>query len=255
MKHLSLMASLCFVLVMSALITEPADAALDVVGATPTGARPDSVAINTITRRVYVSHDTPLPSDSFVTVINADTNAVITTIGVGKTAVDIAVNQVTNRIYVANGDSNSISVIDGATNSVITTVPVTPNAPNAVAVDEAANRFVVGTGDTGHVEVFNGATNTFMCASSVFQFPETVYSVAVNPINGRIYAHYNPGKGAIVDGSTCGILLNNIPTCSGGHADQLIYNPVDSRFYGTTWNGSSIGGYSGSTGATVFCEG
>ena len=36
----------------------------------------------------------------------------------------MAVNPTTNRIYVANYDSNNVSVIDGASNTVVATVAV-----------------------------------------------------------------------------------------------------------------------------------
>ena len=36
----------------------------------------------------------------------------------------VAVNPTTNRIYVANYDSNNVSVIDGASNTVVATVAV-----------------------------------------------------------------------------------------------------------------------------------
>mgnify|MGYP001600294194 CR=1 FL=1 len=246
--------SLGAMLAISVLASESAHAALNVVAAIPVQARPDSVAINTVTRRVYVAHETALPADSSVTVIDADTNAIVATIPVGKTASDIAVNESTNRVYVTNSDSNSVSVISGACNCVVHTIPISPNAPTAVTTDPVTNRIIVGTADSGHVEIFDGATNSFNCASSVFQFPERVHAVAVNPTNGRIYAQHGGQRGAIVEEANCGLLLNNISLC-GGHADELVYNPIDDRFYGAQWNGSLIGGYSGSTGASVFCNG
>ena len=46
----------------------------------------------------------------------------VTTIGAGTAPVAVAVNPVTNKIYVANQGSNTVTVIDGATNTA-TTVP------------------------------------------------------------------------------------------------------------------------------------
>ena len=48
------------------------------------------------------------------------------------------VNPVTNKIYVTNYNSNSVSVIDGTTNTVTTTIAVGAN-PNGAAVNSITN--------------------------------------------------------------------------------------------------------------------
>lgn len=48
----------------------------------------------------------------------------VATIGAGTEPLAVAVNPVTNKIYVANNSSNSVTVIDGATNTVVAAVPV-----------------------------------------------------------------------------------------------------------------------------------
>jgi len=48
-----------------------------------------------------------------VSVINPTTNTVTTTIGVGAGPNEIAVNPANGDIYVANGSSNTVSVISG----------------------------------------------------------------------------------------------------------------------------------------------
>jgi YVTN family beta-propeller protein len=47
--------------------------------------------------------------------------AVVATPGVGASPIAIAVNPVTNMVYVANFDGNTVSVIDGTTNTVVAT--------------------------------------------------------------------------------------------------------------------------------------
>jgi len=58
---------------------------------------------------------------------------VVATIPVGAGPSSVAVNPRTNRIYVANRDSDTVSVIDGATNTVVTTVGV-GDGPTDVAM-------------------------------------------------------------------------------------------------------------------------
>ena len=78
-------------------------------------------------------------SDS-VTVIDGATN-LTTSVSVGKSPYAIAVNPVTNKIYVANNRSNNVTVIDGATNS--TTTVSAGASPQTVAVNPVTNKIYV----------------------------------------------------------------------------------------------------------------
>lgn len=91
-----------------------------------------------------------------MTVINGLTNST-TGITVGLAPVAVAVNQNTNRIYVANLLSQSVSVIDGTTDTVVATV-ATANRPVAVAVNTVTNKIYVDENDDG--SVIDGASNS-----------------------------------------------------------------------------------------------
>ena len=70
----------------------------------------------------------------------------------------VAVNPVTNKIYVANCSSNNVTVIDGATNAT------THGAPPgtilvAVAVNPVTNKIYVANYGSNNVTVIDGATN------------------------------------------------------------------------------------------------
>ena len=54
-----------------------------------------------------------------MTVIDGATNTT-TTVAAGSRPDAVAVNPVTNKIYVANSGSNNVTVIDGATNTTTT---------------------------------------------------------------------------------------------------------------------------------------
>lgn len=218
--------------------------------AIPTGARPQMVAANPVTNKVYVAHDATLPSNSFVTVIDSVTNTVDTTITVGMTANSIAVNSVTNRVYVANKDSDSVSVIDGSTNSVVDTVSAGDNT-KVVGVNPATNQFYAGTeegGSSGKVFVFDGTDNSLDCSATL---NNPILGLAVNPTTNRVYASGN-AKGAIVDGGTCGILFDDLSVC-GSSSIELVYNPNDDLVYGTALNGNQVAGYNTGTGAVTAC--
>jgi YVTN family beta-propeller protein len=77
-------------------------------------------------------------------VIDGATDTLAATVATGTGPDSLAVNPVTNKVYVANGSSNNVTVIDGAINSTTTTV-TDPNAnyPFAVAVMLGENKTYV----------------------------------------------------------------------------------------------------------------
>ena len=63
------------------------------------------------------------------------------TIPVGSYPSAVAVNPVTNKIYVANQNSNTVTVIDGVTNS--TAIVATGRSPIALAINSVTNQIYV----------------------------------------------------------------------------------------------------------------
>ena len=90
-------------------------------------------------------------------------------------------NPVTNKIYVANRGSNSVTVIDGATNA--TTTLAVGLTPVFMALNEVTNKIYVLT-DYGGVTVIDGATNATTTVAAG-QGPDA--AVAVNPVTNKIY--------------------------------------------------------------------
>ena len=62
----------------------------------------------------------------------------------------MAVNPVTNKIYVANQNSNTVTVIDGATNTTATVAA--GNTPFAVAVNPVTNKIYVTNAARQHCD-------------------------------------------------------------------------------------------------------
>src|SRR5690348_11207630 len=80
---------------------------------------------------------------------------VTATVPVGLQPAAVAVNPVTNKIYVAIQSSNSVTVMDGATNTV-----AAANAgalPFAIAVNPAVNKIYVANANSNNVTVIDGA--------------------------------------------------------------------------------------------------
>ncbi|MGB0066365.1 MAG: Ig-like domain repeat protein, partial [Terracidiphilus sp.] len=150
------------------------------------------------------------------------TNAT-TTISAGSNPEAVAVNPVTNQIYVANENSGNVTVIDGATTAT-TTVSV-GSGPLAIAVNPVTNEIYVANFYSSNVTVIDGATT----ATAMVSAGNNPQAVTVNPVTNRIYVA-NPGNGnnmTAIDGAT-----NATTTVSAGDNPQAIaVNPVTNRIY------------------------
>ena len=109
------------------------------------GDGPWGVAYNSANGNVYVvNHD-----GNSVTVINASSRAVITTVTGFDQPYHVAVNPVTNKVYVTNFGNHSVTVINGATNTVSHVVNLNTGDPSTqpygIAVDELRDLVYVAT--------------------------------------------------------------------------------------------------------------
>ncbi|HYC36635.1 MAG TPA: DUF4214 domain-containing protein [Usitatibacter sp.] len=102
-------------------------------------------------------------------------------VAVGSQPVAIAVNPVTNKVYVANRGSNTVTVIDGATRAT-TTVNVGAG-PTHIAVNPERNRIFVGNVTAASVSVIDGSTDTVVATLATGGAGWT----AVNPLTDRAY--------------------------------------------------------------------
>jgi YVTN family beta-propeller protein len=144
-----------------------------------------------------------------VSVINSDTNTVVTNISVGTYPTGVAYNSANDKIYVANRDSNSISVINGITNTILKTINVPP-LPLSLAVNPNTNTiYVVHTQPKtpeannttpNTISVIDGDSNTLTKKVILTARPE---AMAVNLKNNILYVT-NPGNRSVplIDGKT-----------------------------------------------------
>jgi YVTN family beta-propeller protein len=121
---------------------------------------------------------------------------VVATIPVGTEPLAIAANPNSNKIFVANTDSNNVSVIDGATNSVIDTIPV-GSGPHNVKVNPITNMIYVSL-FSGGISVIDGKTDTVVSTISGIN-PN---AIAINPNTNLIYATVRGVGVYIINGTT-----------------------------------------------------
>jgi YVTN family beta-propeller protein len=163
-------------------------------------------------------------------------------LAVGTAPVALAANPVTNKIYVANLNSNNVTVIDGATN-IMTTVAAGTN-PNAVAVNQVTNKIYVTNETSNDVTVIDGATNatTTVPAGTWPRF------VAVDPVTNKIYvANFTSGNVTVIDGST-----NATTTVAAGTKPFAVaLNPVTNKIYVANYGSGNVTVIDGATNATT----
>jgi DNA-binding beta-propeller fold protein YncE len=201
-----------------------------------------AIAINRTTDKVYVVGG--LGPHSVVSVIDGKTQS-ITSLPAGPSPVAVAVDEATNKIYVANqgglyggeiflGDGN-ITVIDGVTNA--TTTVVDPNAkfPCSLAVNSSTNKVYVRNWGSANVTVIDGGTNSTATVTdpNAPQPQECSGAVAVNPTTNRIYVanggSSGPGNISVINGATNSTTTVSDPSAADPIA--IAINPVTNRVY------------------------
>jgi YVTN family beta-propeller protein len=123
--------------------------------------------------------------ENHVTVIDGKKHKVIgSRIPVGSVPNGMGINPKTNRVYVANWQDGTVSVINGAKRKVIATIPVGSGAQEPqhcyealvitgctrwgsmpigfIGVDAERNRMYVANANDGTISVINGKTNTIL---------------------------------------------------------------------------------------------
>jgi len=154
----------------------------------------------------------------------------------------VAVNSVTNKIYVANQASDNLTVIDGTTNLTIT-LPV-GGLPIDVAVNPITNKIYVAIFDTKNVKVIDGATG-FTHTLAAGNQPN---AIAVNPLTNLIYVvNPNSQNVTVIDGAT------NLTTTltAGTTPEALAVNPVTNKIYIVNGDSDNVTVVDGATNHTT----
>jgi YVTN family beta-propeller protein len=135
------------------------------------GKSPDSVAVDSGAKIVYVTNS----GDDTVSVIDAASNAVKTSVKVGKKPEGIAIDsQAKKAVVTNNGDDGSVSIIDTVSNAVVGAPIKVGKSPEAVAVDPASHTAYVGNEGDASVSVIDTAAGTVTATVPVGKKPDGV---------------------------------------------------------------------------------
>ncbi len=177
-----------------------------VIATIPLGIQGGFTAIDFLTNRVYVSD-----FETGVDVVDGTLNQVIAFVPIDA-AHEIAINSLTNRIYVAqDGFPGMVTVLDAATNLPIATVSAGGFLTFGVAVNPVTNRIYAGN-QFGTVGVIDGNTNTLLTSIPDAGQPA---GLVTDPFANRAYVN-NVGLNTVdvIDGSTNSV-INTVPVGSG----------------------------------------
>ena len=152
---------------------------------------------------------------------------VVTTIATGPAPSAVALNPVTNKIYVASSSGNYVTVIDGATNA--TTKVAVGTGPNAIGVNTVTNKIYVTNNASNTMTVIDGATNS----TSTVAIGMGPNAIAVNSATNKIYVSNTNsvdiiyGNVTVIDGATnttTTIATNTFPAA-------IAVNPVTNKIF------------------------
>ena len=168
-------------------------------------------------------------------------------IAVGDGPYSVAVNETTNRVYVTNVGSGSVSVINGATGGLLGSSIAVGSHPYGVAVNEATNRVYVTNLSSDSVSVIDGATGAVV--GSPIHVGDAPCGLAVNEATNRVYvANGGSDSVSVIDGATGSV----IASLSVGHVPQgVAVNEVTNRVYVTNNYDHSVNVVNAATGALV----
>ena len=153
--------------------------------------------------------------------------SLVTTIPVGTYPSWVAVNPLSNFVYVTNYNANgSVSVIDGNTNLVVANIP-TGSYPRSVAVNPATNLAYVTNHASNTLSVIDLALNQVQNTVSI----PAPWHVTINPTTNRGYVTDTASNEVfVVDLSqTPPAIIDILPT--GSSPLDVVVNPLTNMIY------------------------
>ena len=237
-----------------------------VVANVTVGPSPHSVAVNPNTNLIYVSNrgfpidniTTTNTDSNTVSVIDGKTNKVVANVTVGYSPEGVAVNPVTNKIYVANSGDYSVSVIDGSNNKVVDkmltvdpdfgNLPLIYNLATFVAVNPKTNMVYLTNEDADTVSVIDGKNDRMLTSpisiDRIGQPGVTLpairvglqpHGLAVNPETNMIYVpNGDSNSTSVIDGKTNKVVAN---VTVGNDPHVIAINPKNNMVYVTNFGG------------------
>jgi YVTN family beta-propeller protein len=188
---------------------------------------PLNIAFNPSNGNMYVTHPA---ANSLVSVINASTNQVETTIPLGgqSGAYSIAFNPSNGNMYVTNKGSNTVSVIDSNNNQVNKTISVGSN-PIDIAFNPSNNNMYVTNQESNTITVIDSTNNEVTYTIPVGNHPS---EIIFNPVDKNIYIIDQNANSVYVIDSLTNTVSKIIPlNLEVTEVKDVIYDPIENKMY------------------------
>ena len=168
---------------------------------------------------------------------------VITTIPLMRQPVGVAVDPVTDMIYVT--EPAQLQVIDGATNTVVATLHL-PSPKFNVAVDPVTDMIYVTDPSQLGVLAIDGKTNTVV---ALVRLGAAGFYIATNPVTDRIYVQAGPLRPdihvAVINGKTNKV-LTRVPS-GAADTEGIATDPQTNMIYAGTFEPNTVVAINGQT--------
>ncbi len=204
------------------------DGATNQTVSVPTGVFPYAVVVNEVTNTIYVVNScAQLVNGSCqgqrgtVTVVDGATN-LTQSVNVGYGGGAVALNAVTNQIYVVNNLDNSVSDIDGVL-LTSTTIPVN-RGPTTIAVNPVTDKIYVGGDDEDlNITIIDGPTHD----TQTLGMDAPTGAMAINTVTNTTYVLKQDGTVTAINGNDLSLVTLQVPN----DATNLAINPATNRTY------------------------
>jgi YVTN family beta-propeller protein len=142
-------------------------------------------------------------------------------------------NAADNRVYVGDGTSGTIGVIDGATNAKLASLSVRRNI-YAMVSDPLRNKLYATSESTDTVSAVDCGTGTVAAVRGSMGTTD----ICFNPVTRRVYAMaYSASKVDVIDG----VEDTLITSIAVGYTPQhIICNPTNNKVYVSDWNDNNL---------------
>jgi DNA-binding beta-propeller fold protein YncE len=181
------------------------------------------LAVNPATGFIFVSDSCNGAIRAFT---DASQGSAFTFISVGGNPTALAVNPVTNKVYVALAGTSGVAVIDGQTN-VVTPLTTGFTSPTAVAVNPVTNKIYVA--NLNNVVEIDGATNTVTPIAVGFAANPNPLGISVDNTRNRIYvANHDDKSLSVINGASRAVVNVHLGTMT---PNSVAVNPLATRVY------------------------
>ena len=219
-----------------------------IMASTATGAQPWGVVADERTGRIYVSNF----AGGDVWVYDAATLAVLAKIAVGPQPTLMEILPDLDTVFVVVRGGSRIAVIQGLLK--VQEVGSGGSGPYGIAADPVNQRIFVSNRDSSHLATLRKVGSLWEAHSNVvFDDGRTLFDIAYNPDNERLYAIYAAADGQWYVGvwkpSDSGLWGNEatIPVGDGGAVDSplvggsgLVVNPITGNVFNVNTAGRSL---------------